>query len=289
MHVPWRKRLSREIRGRLRARALAKHGIGIVAATRNGLMAVDPRDFAISRSLLTHGAYDFEAVEWLAPLLDRNSHIVFAGAHIGTLLVPLAVRSGSRHIVAFEPSTDNHRFLRMNVALNGLADVIVHDLAVGDAPGTIRFQQNRINSGNSRAAPQGELEVGITTLDAALPADWPRVDLLVMDVEGFEVRAMRGGAKSLAKTARFYIEYAPEQLLEQGSRPEEFLELAASHFQSLYLPGKQVRFFPSKSYVRHLQELGQRRGLLLNLLFSNDAEPDARLMGCVGGASASGI
>lgn len=277
MDVSWRKRISRTIRGRLRARILSNHGEGIVANSKNGMLVVDPRDFNVSRSLLRHGSYDWAEVEWLGRILNERSQIVFVGTHIGALLVPIASRSGSRNIVAFEPSPHNHRLLSMNVALNGLHSISVHRLAAGDSAGTVRFTENRINSGNSRISAAGEIEVQVARLDAVL-SSLPQVDLLVMDTEGFEVRAMRGGLATLARTQYFYVEYAPEQLLEQESKPDELVGLAAERFTSMYLRGDQVEFFPRKSYVSYLKGLPERKGLLLNLLFSNDLVARPELM-----------
>jgi FkbM family methyltransferase len=282
MHVTWHKRLSRVIRGRFRSMALANHGIGVVVATRNGLLVVDPRDFNVSRALLSRGSYDWEHIVWLARVLNDQSRIVFVGAHLGALLVPLALESGSRHIVAFEPSPQNHKLLQMNAALNGLDGIVIHQLAVGYVAGSIRFTENRINSGNSRVSQSGEVIVTVTTLDAALPKEWPRTDLLIMDTEGFEVHAIRGAMSSLAHTRYFYVEYAPEQLVEQGSTSKEFIELVASRFDSMYLRDGEVKFFPSKTYVRYLSELPERRGLLLNLLFSNESTPEEKLFARAG-------
>lgn len=254
----------------MRARILSNHGEAIVANSRNGVLVVDPRDFNVSRSLLRHGSYDWAEIERLGRVLNNRSQIVFVGAHIGALLVPIALRSGSRQIIAFEPSPHNHRLLSMNVALNGLNSISVQRLAAGDSEGTVRFTENRINSGNSRISQAGEIEVQVSRLDTVL-SSVPQIDLLVMDTEGFEVRAMRGGLATLARTRYFYVEYAPEQLLEQGSKPSEFIELAAERFTSMYLPGNQIEFFPHKSYVSYLQGLPERRGLLMNLLFSKDS------------------
>jgi len=279
MHVSWRKRVSRALRGRLRALALSNHGLGVVAQTKNGVLVVDPRDFGVSSSLLSRGDYDWEAVSWLLRLVDQDSRIVFVGAHLGALLVPVAARSGSRKVIAFEPVPDTHRLLTLNVALNGLAGVTVHQQAIGDTEGSVRFTQNPINSGNSRVSSTGEIVVPVSTLDAALQREaWTHTDLLVLDTEGFEARAMRGASGTLAQTRYFYVEYSPEQLREQGSAPEEFLDLAASHFQSMTVQGGSgQRFFPAKTYVQYLRDLPERRGLLMNLLFSNDTEPNSRL------------
>ncbi len=278
MHVPWRKRISRAIRGELRARVLSKHGEGVLANTRNGLLIVDPRDFGVSRSLLTRGAYDWAAIEWLCLILADSSRIVFVGAHIGALVIPIALKSGSRDIVAFEPSPTNHRLLSMNLALNGLQAIEAHRVAAGDAPGTVRFAHNPINSGNSRISAVGDIEVQVKRLDDVLKSSLG-IDMLVMDTEGFEIRAMRGGGATLGKTGYFYVEYAPDQLVEQGGRAEEFIDAAAELFSSMYLPGEPVRFFPDRSFVAYLRELPPRRALLLNLLFANDASPRPELLG----------
>ncbi len=276
MHVPWRRRVSRAIRGQLRARILSNHGEGIVANTQNGLLVVDPQDFGVSRSLLRDGSYGWPEIEWLGVILNEHSRIVFVGAHIGSLLVPIARRSRASSVIAFEPSPRNHRLLGMNLTLNGLSSIAVHRIAAGDSEGVARFTENRTNSGNSRISHSGEVEVQVSRLDSLLES-LPTIDLMVMDTEGFEVHAMRGGSNSLAKTGYFFVEYAPEQLLEHGSKPNDFIELAAEHFTSMYIPGDPVRFFPDKTYTRYLQELPNRRGLLLNLLFSNDTEARPQL------------
>ena len=278
MHISWRKKLSRTLRGKWSSMQLSAHGIGVATQTKNGLLVVDPRDFGVSRSLMLRGSYDWEAVMWLSRLLGRRSRMIFVGAHLGALLIPLALRSNSRDIAAFEPNPDTYRLLEMNLALNGLTHVTLHCSAVGDSAGVTRFTHNRLNSGNSRISDSGETEVAVTTLDEELGADASVLDLLVMDTEGFESHAIRGARRTLARTRHFYVEYAPEQLAEQGSSAQEFIELVADHFESMYLPGPAAAFFPARSYVRYLNELSHRGGLLLNLLFTNDSHPQELLL-----------
>jgi FkbM family methyltransferase len=273
MQTSWRKRMSRAIRGHLRSSVLSNHGVGVVTSSQNGLLVVDPRDFGVSRALLRAGSYDWPEVCWLSQLVTADSRLVFVGAHLGALLIPIALRSGARNIVAFEPSPQNHRLLRMNLTLNDLSAVVIHHAAAGDREGHIGFTQNDSNSGNSRVSSSERMTVAVTTLDSALPADSAQIDLVVMDVEGFEAHAIRGGTRTLERTRYFYVEYAPDQLAEQGSTPEEFIELVAAKFGSMYSRADSPRFFPDKTYVDYLRELPLRRGLLMNLLFSNNPTP----------------
>jgi FkbM family methyltransferase len=273
------KRLSRHIRGRWRKRAIGKTGIAIIAETNNGLLAVQAGDFNVSRSLLETGEYDWAQISWLAGLLDSSSKLVFAGAHIGAVLVPLVRAAGARAVIAYEPSPRNFQLLCMNLRLNGVEGVIVRNNALGERPCSIQFTENSINTGNSRVAPAaGEIQVAMETLDRTIPGDWDAIDLIVMDIEGTEVAAMRGAQATLAKTRNFYVEFAPEQLREQGSNAAEFVETAEKYFKSAYVFGAPIRFLGPGQFAEHLKKLQHERGLLLNVLFTQDAEANSQRM-----------
>ncbi|MCU0976267.1 MAG: FkbM family methyltransferase [Steroidobacteraceae bacterium] len=265
------KRLSRQLRGRLRSRVLGQHGIALLADTRNGLLAVSPGDFNVSRQLLTAGEYDWEQVVMLSGLVGPGSRLVFAGAHIGALLVPITRRSQAREVVAYEPSRRNHALLAANLALNALPQVTVHNAALGERAGTVRFLESAINTGHSRvAAAGGTIEVPMCTLDGTLPADWPAVDLMVMDVEGSEVGALRGAAGTLAKTRFLYVEFAPENLAEQGVAVEDMIRELTLHFTRMSVFGRGVEVSGGERIAGYLQDYASRSQRLLNLLLSKD-------------------
>jgi FkbM family methyltransferase len=279
MKVPFFKRLSRQVRGRRRAKILASYGIAVVANAKNGLLAVQPGDFNVSRALLQAGEYDWPQIGLLSGLVGANSRLIFAGAHIGALLIPIVRAAGTRAVYAYEPSPNNHQLLAMNLALNGIDGVVVRNSALGDSPGTVRFTENRINTGNCRVDMSGgELAVSVDTLDRSVPPEWDSIDLIVMDVEGSEVAAMRGAPTVLAKTKRLYAEFAPEQLREQGATCEEFIALAARFFKSAYVVDGSMKFLRAAEFSAHLLPLSKRRGLLLNLLFTQDAESSKLMM-----------
>lgn len=98
MRNPYIKRLSRRLRGRWRAKSLGEHAIAIVAETKNGRLSVHAGDFNVSRSLLENGEYDWQQITWLKQLLDAKSRVIFAGAHIGAVLIPVARISGTRSL-----------------------------------------------------------------------------------------------------------------------------------------------------------------------------------------------
>jgi FkbM family methyltransferase len=267
------------LRGRWRTKSLGEYAIAIVAETKNGRLCVHAGDFNVSRSLLQNGAYDWPQICWLKQLLHAESRVVFAGAHIGAVLIPLARISGTRSIIAYEPSPRNFRLLRMNLGLNDIAGVNIINTALGDRAGEIQFTENSINTGNSRvAAGDGEITVSLDTLDRTISEDWSSIDLIVMDTEGSEVAVMRGAQMSLAKTKNLYVEFSPEQLREQGSSAIEFVATVERYFKSAYVFGAPIQFLGPGTFAGHLHGLQHHRSLLLNVLFTQDLAANPQRM-----------
>jgi FkbM family methyltransferase len=258
---------------------LGRHGVAIVAETKNGLLAVPAGDFNVSRSLLMDGEYDWPQITWLNGLLDATSRVVFAGAHIGAVLIPMVRQAATRTVVAYEPSPRNFKLLTMNLQLNGIDGVVTFNAALGDRSGKIQFTENSINTGNSRVAPSnGEITVDMETLDSTIAADWASIDLIVMDTEGSEVAVMRGAQTTLTRTRNLYVEFSPDQLREQGSGAAEFVETAEKYFKSAYVFGAPIVFLGPGKFAEHLKGLQHCRSLLLNVLFTQDIEANPQRM-----------
>jgi FkbM family methyltransferase len=270
---PYLKRISRHLRARWRTKSLGRHGVAIVADTKNGLLAVPAGDFNVSRSLLMNGEYDWPQITWLNALIGAASRVVFAGAHIGAVLIPIVRHGATRTVVAYEPSPRNFRLLAMNLQLNGIDGVVTFNTALGERSGRVQFTENSINTGNSRVAPSdGEITVDMETLDRTIAADWDSIDLIVMDTEGSEVAVMRGAQSTLARTRNLYVEFSPDQLREQGCGVAEFVETVKRYFKSAYVFGAPVIFLGPGKFAEHLKGLQHSRGLLLNVLFTQDIE-----------------
>ena len=258
---------------------MGRHGVAIVAETKNGLLAVPAGDFNVSRSLLMNGEYDWPQITWLNGLLDTTSRVVFAGAHIGAVLIPIVRHSATRAVIAYEPSPRNFRLLTMNLQLNGIDGVVTFNTALGERSGKIQFTENSINTGNSRVAlSDGEITVDMETLDRTIAADWGSIDLIVMDTEGSEVAVMRGAQSTLARTRNLYVEFSPEQLREQGSVVAQFVEAVQKYFKSAYVFGAPILFLGPGTFAGHLKGLQNCRGLLLNVLFTQDIEANPQRM-----------
>jgi FkbM family methyltransferase len=268
------KRLSRTWRSRRRAQLLGRHGVAILAETKNGILAVDATDFHIARQLLVNGEYGMAEIQFVASLMPQNATLIFVGAHIGSVLVPLAKLCKAGNILAFEPNLKTYYLLGLNLRLNGLERVQRHPCAIGSGEqGILSFIENPINTGNSRVAREGgEGTVSVTArrLDSLLPETWNPVDLVVIDVEGFECEVMRGAGETLKRTRYCLIEFAPEQLHEQGETVEAFAQLCAQHFSSGYAFGRDGCARIDTDLAGWITRYPRKPGLLLNLLLARE-------------------
>jgi FkbM family methyltransferase len=166
-----------------------------------------------------------------ATLLRPGMTVLDVGANVGYYALTAAALVGpAGRVHAFEPTPAVAARLRENVALNDFDHVAVNQVAVTDAPGTLRFHLSADDSeANSLCAvePGGAtIDVPATTLDDyAAGHGLGRVDFVKIDVEGAEVRALRGGRRLLSgpEAPMVIIEVNPVTLRAAGAGPEELV------------------------------------------------------------------
>jgi FkbM family methyltransferase len=136
-------------------------------------------------------------------------------------------------VIACEPSPPTMTLLRTNVARNGFRHVELREVALAEVPGRLELEVFDAGSGYSSFAPAKSgsgtrVEVEVTTLDAVAGDDLERVKLVKLDVEGAELRALRGAEQLIARARPdFIVELEPEHLQRQGSSVEEVRALFA--------------------------------------------------------------
>ena len=128
------------------------------------------------------------------------------GAFAGVYAVSAGFLVGtSGAVLAFEPDPSNARLLRRHVRLNGLADTVtVIEAAVGDTTGAIAFAARGTAVSGAADMYLGETTqyrvVPIVQLDEVLAGR--RVDVLKIDVEGYEHRVLLGARQILESRER---------------------------------------------------------------------------------------
>jgi FkbM family methyltransferase len=129
----------------------------------------------------------------------------------------------------FEANPEVHDTIRENLRLNGLGDrVTLVGSAVGDRPGHARFHLSgggETSSLHDQGTTRREVEVEVTPIDAALPAD-AVADVVKLDIEGGEVDALEGMRDLVARSGErltLFLECNPDALAAAGRSAAELV------------------------------------------------------------------
>src|SRR5712691_2768117 len=202
----------------------------------------DLRDRMMREVCLT-GRYEPQETSLLQQILRPAMTFVDVGANWGYFtLVGAHLVGRTGRVVSVEADPRACRTLRANVAQNALDVVTVLEMAASDRPGALQLQEYESNadeSGNygltgttTVVAGGRHFEVVARTLDEALDqVGIGRVDLLKMDIEGAEGRALCGLHGRLAdrRIDRILLELHPRHLHDQGSSSQRVVSEIAGY------------------------------------------------------------
>lgn len=177
---------------------------------RHGLLAYNPRDTHVGRSLDLYGEYCESEIDLFRVLVGAGDVVVDAGANIGAHTVFLAQRVGAGGAVfAFEPQRLPFQLLNANLALGGHANVSTFAAALGARPGGVLVPEldpmaaNNVGSLALGAHAEGE-ELPVMTLDQLALG---RCNFIKIDVEGMEEAVLWGATELLGRCRpRLYVE-----------------------------------------------------------------------------------
>ncbi|HEX7069297.1 MAG TPA: FkbM family methyltransferase [Rhodothermales bacterium] len=138
--------------------------------------------------------------------------IIDGGANKGQFARAATEIYPNARIHAFEPLPDVAEALRGNLA--DRRQVTVHQTALGPTDGTITFYRQDYSLASSALRPTGPtrgtpIEVPVARLDSILHGEaLARPVLLKLDLQGFEIEAMKGGPKVLEQSDYALLETA---------------------------------------------------------------------------------
>ena len=179
-------------------------------------------------------AEEYEPAVWGRVMREvrAGDHVVEVGASIGLYALAFAGRVGPEgHVTAFEPDPESASALEANVGVNGWRDrVTVISAAVGQRGGQVRFAAARGLESRIEMRPEvrdGVITVPLVGLDEALAGR--RIDLIKIDVEGFEQQVLQGARTILTEAHQrpraILVEVHPFAWAEAGTTSASFLGL----------------------------------------------------------------
>ncbi len=209
------------------------HGAGNEVEVRlwHGLRMSLRYDDHVAQRVLTEWRFEPEVSAVSLAVIRRGMTVVDVGANIGVHTLLFAQLVGPEgHVVALEPNPVALRQLRRNITLNALTNVTVVGVAASDEEGEADFSlpvdgQEAFGglSNSGRFAEGARTRVATDRLDRILPElGFAPASLLKIDVEGSELRVIRGARSLLEQSPRPTVIYeADYRNLEASSCTEQ--------------------------------------------------------------------
>lgn len=182
--------------------------------------------------------------------LRAGDYVIDVGANVGDTVFTASVKVGATgRVWAIEAHPRIFSFLLGNIALNKVRNVEPLNAAAAEAFGRVGFSDDRRDDMNRVGG--AEMEVEARPLDD-LVTFRGRIDLLKIDVEGYELPVLRGAAEILALTRCVLI------------------EVAESHFRHFGYDLRTVLSFLEQSGFQLLRPLSNERAARINRDFSTN-------------------
>ena len=170
-------------------------------------------------------------------LVKADFVVLDIGTNIGSTLLQFANLAGHKgKVIGFEPDPFNYKNCIYNIGLNSFNNVIVNNIGLGNETGEFSLVVDTpTNRGGNRIQldnPDGKevVKIKVHKLDDWIgSANIVKVNLIKIDVEGFEMNVLKGSLETL-KTHRpvFFIELDDNNLKMVGASAKvlvEFLEI----------------------------------------------------------------
>lgn len=179
--------------------------------------------------------------ERLFQLAENKKVIIDVGVNMGATLLNFAKAAPDGIVIGFEPDEKNFRKAQHNMALNKVKNTTIIKKGLGDQERRSKlFKVNDDNAGMNRifdnandqlinGLPCEEIEV-IKLDDFVKERELSAIDLIKIDVEGYELKVLKGAATTIGKyRPTMFIEIDDNNLKAQNDSAKlliEFLERA---------------------------------------------------------------
>lgn len=233
---------------------------------------IDKMDTVISDKLINEGIWEPGSTKIFKDYAKKSRLIVDVGANIGyyTLIAAEFMKKNGK-VVAFEPSNVNYCLLSKTVNENDLKNVVLVKKAVGDTSSIDYLYSGDKNFGDRKmykaSLNDSREKVEVVTLDNYFIGD-EQIDMLKIDIEGYEVKAFKGAKKLFEKRKVKVIisELRPESLELAKDDWCEYIDLLEKFGFIIFNIDEETGEISDFSKERTLDDYKNDRHLTINIL-----------------------
>ncbi len=202
-------------------------------------------DYFIGAAIARDRTYEPHVTSALTGLLRPGDTFLDVGANIGYFaLLGAALVGPAGRVIAIEPNPHNCDLIGRSLEANGFAHVEIHPVALAEMAGTFALDVGGPNTNGRLVEVDPGADPAWLTVEAVVADDYlgelERLDVIKMDIEGAEPRALEGLA-GLVRVHRPVIltEFSPALIAETSHvTPEAFLRRLAEWGYELSILGR---------------------------------------------------
>jgi len=220
-------------------------------------------DTIFTRKILDGKLHEEFETECFKSFIKPGMTVLDIGANVGYYtLIAAGMVGDSGKVVAFEPEPGNFKLLSKSVRKNKFKNIILCGKGLSNESGTGHLYLCEDNLGDHRAFDSGDdrrrIDIELVTVDEHLERLGidRKVDLIKMDIQGFEYLALQGMRQVIQASAPLHlmIEFWPSGLKKAGADPEHLFQLLIeSGFNVYEMDEKKRQLVPV-----HVDELLKR-------------------------------
>jgi len=163
-----------------------------------------------SRALWIEPNFRLDQEIFYLEYLKKGDVLIDIGANIGTITITSAIQIGNNGTVySIEAHPKIFQYLKGNIKQNNLTNVHLFNCAVGNKTGNVFFSNLSSDGQNKIIDNDHGTKVSLIKVDD-LNIDESKINLLKIDVEGYEKFAFLGSNNVLKKTSCILFEAVPK-------------------------------------------------------------------------------
>ena len=176
-----------------------------------------------------------ELIPFFGEVLPSDGVVIDVGTHSGQFAKLFASLVPNGHVHAFEPSSYALSIVRKVIKAKRVKNVTLYGYGLGDADfsaqlnipikksGSLGFGLSYLGDAENETRPLAVETIKIRRLDDVVAETGiTRIDLIKADIEGSELRMLRGAEDTIAMhRPAIYLEVSDETLSRQGNNSDE--------------------------------------------------------------------
>ena len=209
--------------------------------TNTSIIYLNPNDPVISGALF-FGVYEKSETKFLNDICFEGMKVIDIGANVGYYSALTSDIVGPEGIVlAIEPDPESFKYLLKTIQASKFKNIRPFLKAASDHNNILPLFISKDNRGDNRLYQTNQKRdyINVKTIrldELIIENEIDQIDLIKIDVQGYEPKAIRGMEKIITSSKKIILltEFWPKGIIDAGENPYDFLEMLRNFDFLLY-------------------------------------------------------